>query len=169
MTDQTTTLSPIDYSAAERMWAEYAAARPEAAALCPEHTVERFGDSDALADALLHEVLHGTKRATAELADEFIARGDPLPRIGSHWILCDDSGHPRVVLRTGRSAPARFPFRNGGHLRPGSKNWTGGGGASGPRDPMRSVQQSAVNGPPRHHGDTSLRAVATPVHGVVRG
>ncbi|MFB0833641.1 ASCH domain-containing protein [Arthrobacter halodurans] len=108
MTDQTTTLSPIDYSAAQRMWNEYAAARPEAAALCTEHTVERFGDSDALADALLLEVLHGTKRATSELADEFTARGDPLPRIGSHWVACDGSGRPRAVLRTTELRLAAF-------------------------------------------------------------
>ena len=30
----------------------------------------------------------------------YAADGDPLPRIGAHWVACDGSGAPRVVLRT---------------------------------------------------------------------
>jgi uncharacterized protein YhfF len=82
------------------MWQEYAAARPAAVAVCPEHTVERFGDSAELADELLGLVLDGRKRATAELVGEFRARGDDLPRVGSHWVVCDGTGAPRLVLRS---------------------------------------------------------------------
>ncbi|NEN77708.1 ASCH domain-containing protein [Nocardioides zeae] len=82
------------------MWAAYAAAYPEAVAACPDHTVEHFGDSARLADELLGLVLAGRKRATAELVADFVARGDGLPRIGSHWIACDGAGRPRAVLRT---------------------------------------------------------------------
>jgi uncharacterized protein YhfF len=65
-----------------------------------ELAVERFGDSAALADELIALVLAGRKRATAALLDDFRAQGDPLPRIGGHWIACDGSGAPRCVLRT---------------------------------------------------------------------
>nr|WP_050761784.1 ASCH domain-containing protein [Beutenbergia cavernae] len=82
------------------MWQAYAEARPAAVAACPEYTVERFGDSAALADELLSWVLGGGKRATSELVAEFGARGDDLPRIGSHWIACDGAGTPRVILRS---------------------------------------------------------------------
>jgi hypothetical protein len=40
----------VDTAAAGLFWSEYAAACPEAVRLCPEYTVERFGDSRALAD-----------------------------------------------------------------------------------------------------------------------
>lgn len=92
--------SEPDRAAAAAMWEAYAAARPEAVVACPEHTVEHFGDLADLADELLGLVLAGGKRATAELVSEFTSRGDPLPRIGSHWIACDSTGRPRVVLRS---------------------------------------------------------------------
>lgn len=89
-----------DLTAATAMWAAYAAAHPEAVAAAPGHTVEGFGDSAALADELLGLVLSGRKRATAELVSEFLARGDALPAIGSHWIACDGAGVPRIVIRS---------------------------------------------------------------------
>jgi uncharacterized protein YhfF len=91
---------PLDLEAAERMWADYAAARPAAARITDEHPVERFGDSVELADELIGLVLHGPKRATAGLVADFAAEGEPLPRIGGHWVACDGSGAPRAVLRT---------------------------------------------------------------------
>lgn len=89
-----------DAAKAAAFWAAYAAAHPARVRSCPDYTVEHFGDSARLADELLHEVTHGGKRATAELADEFAADGDPLPRIGSHWVACDSTGEPRVILRS---------------------------------------------------------------------
>ncbi|WP_152194377.1 ASCH domain-containing protein [Georgenia subflava] len=82
------------------MWAQYSAARPDVVRSSPEYTIDRFGDSVELSDALLGLVVHGSKRATADLVDEFAARGEELPRLGSHWIACDGSGVPRVVLRS---------------------------------------------------------------------
>jgi uncharacterized protein YhfF len=93
-------LGELDLAAADAMWQAYAAAHPDAAAAGAEHTVERFGDSARLADALLEIVLSGRKRATSELVAEFLAGGDALPRIGSHWIACDGSGAPRAILRS---------------------------------------------------------------------
>src|SRR5919107_831486 len=82
------------------MWRDYVDAHPERAAADDEHPVERFGDSAELADELIGLVLHGPKRATAGLGADFAAEGEPLPRIGGHWIACDGSGAPRAVLRT---------------------------------------------------------------------
>ncbi|MBI9113453.1 ASCH domain-containing protein [Sanguibacter suaedae] len=98
--DSRTPPAPLDTDAAEAMWREYAAARPRAVAACRDRTVERFGDSAELADELLGLVLDGTKRATAELVAEFAHRDDPLPRVGSHWVVCDGAGAPRAVLRS---------------------------------------------------------------------
>ena len=91
---------PLDHDAAERMWRDYVAAHPERASVDDEHPVERFGDSAELADELIALVLHGPKRATAGPVADFAADGEPLPRIGGHWIACDGSGAPRAVLRT---------------------------------------------------------------------
>ncbi|MBO2988840.1 ASCH domain-containing protein [Leucobacter tardus] len=82
------------------MWGAYSEAFPEAVAGVPEYTVEHFGDHARLADELLELVLSGRKRATAELVDDFVARGDALPRIGAHWIACDSSGEPRAIIRS---------------------------------------------------------------------
>lgn len=90
--------APLDTVAAEHMWSEYAAAHPEVAST--EHTVDRFGDSGELSDELLALVLNGAKRATADLVAEFAARGEALPRVGSHWVVCDGAGVPRAVLQS---------------------------------------------------------------------
>ncbi len=101
-------LPDIDRAAAEAMWRAYADAHPEAVAATDDRTVEYFGDSPALADELLSLVLDGTKRATAALVVEFIAEGEALPRIGSHWIACDGAGAPRAVLRSTEFRLATF-------------------------------------------------------------
>ena len=88
----------LDRAEALAMWREYVAASGVAAD--EEPAVERFGDHPALGDQLLDLVLAGTKRATAGLVADFAADGEPLPRIGGHWVACDASGAPRCVLRT---------------------------------------------------------------------
>ena len=101
MTDDVRTPpAPVDRDAAERMWRDYVAAHPGRAAVDDEHPAECFGDSAHLADELLGLVLHGPKRATAGLVADFAAEGEPLPRIGGHWIACDGAGVPRAVLRS---------------------------------------------------------------------
>jgi uncharacterized protein YhfF len=91
---------PVDRDAAFAMWDAYRRARPDCIGLDDVPTVERFGDHSELSDALLELVISGRKRATATLVKEFAADGVPLPRVGSHWIACDASGAPRVILRS---------------------------------------------------------------------
>ena len=91
---------PPDLAAAEALWEGYAAAHPDVVAACPDHTVEHFGDSVELADELLGLVLAGGKRATSALVADFLAEGEALPRVGSHWIACDGRGTPRIVIRS---------------------------------------------------------------------
>lgn len=97
-----------DIEAGAAFWAKYAAAHPDSVRICPEYTVEHFGDSARLADELLRDVTHGAKRATSELATEFAANGDQLPRIGSHWIACDSTGVPRIIMRSVEFRLGRF-------------------------------------------------------------
>ncbi|MCC3300710.1 ASCH domain-containing protein [Arthrobacter sp. zg-Y895] len=90
----------LDFDAAALLWDAYAAAFPARAAAAGEYTVEAFGDSPALADELLALVLDGRKRATSSHVAEYVAEGEPLPRIGIHWIVCDGAGAPKAILRT---------------------------------------------------------------------
>lgn len=109
----------IDRQSGLQLWADYRAAHPH----LPEEgepTVDCFGDSPALADELIAYVTNGPKRATAGLVAAYAADGDPLPRIGSHWVACDGSGQPQVVLRTHdlrvgplRSVDAQFAWDEG--------------------------------------------------------
>lgn len=102
-------LPPVDLSGAVLMWRDYveSAGREE---LRPDllPVVEYFGDSPALADALLREVTHGDKRATSSLESEYLEAGEPLPEVGSHWIACDSSGSPILILRTTKVSLAAF-------------------------------------------------------------
>lgn len=94
------TLPAPDVAAAHRLWGQYRSARPSVARDVGLPPVEYFGDSPALADELLRLVASGRKRATATLAIEFALDDQLLPRIGDHWIACDGSGSPRLVLRS---------------------------------------------------------------------
>ncbi|MDR5699196.1 ASCH domain-containing protein [Agromyces aerolatus] len=98
--DSRTPNAPIDETDGLRLWNEYRAARPDRAVDPEPPSIERFGDHAELTDELLGLVLDGTKTATASLVAEFALEGQPLPRIGSHWIACDSAGQPRVVLRS---------------------------------------------------------------------
>ena len=93
-------LPPMDQAAGAAMWSAYGVAFPAAVAGQDDPVVVSFGDSVELADELLELVLHGPKRATAGLVADFAVEDEPLPRIGSHWVVCDGSGTPRAVLRT---------------------------------------------------------------------
>lgn len=80
------------------MWAAYVAQHPQQSWDTP--TIEHFGDTAPLADELLGLVMAGGKRATASLMRDFADAGELPPRIGSHWVACDGSGHPALVLRS---------------------------------------------------------------------
>jgi uncharacterized protein YhfF len=91
---------PLRRDDALALWQEYLAHGAPVSADQEEPAVEQFGDSAAMADELIGLVLAGTKRATAALVADFAAEGEPLPRIGGHWVACDGAGVPRCVLRS---------------------------------------------------------------------
>ena len=93
-------LPPVQRDEALALWSAYAGTRPQPAPPEDEPWIGRFGDSVALADELLELVLAGTKRATAGLVLDHVHEGEPLPRVGGHWVVCDGAGVPRCVLRT---------------------------------------------------------------------
>jgi len=100
MTHDALPVSPVDRDAAAAMWADYRAAHPEVPLTDPAYTVDHFGDSARLCDELLEIVLSGQKRATAELLSAFDDAPEEVPVEGSHWVACDSSGTPRIVIRT---------------------------------------------------------------------
>ncbi|WP_217178837.1 ASCH domain-containing protein [Streptomyces sp. AC495_CC817] len=111
---------PIDRDAALHAWTAYKLAHPDLAIDTETPPFEYFGDNPELTEELVSLVRSGVKRATAALAAEFIAEGQPLPRIGSHWVACDSQGRPAFILRTTElrigtvaSADERFAFDEG--------------------------------------------------------
>ena len=90
---------PVHRDEALSMWRDYIASLIEPP-IEDEPVIEQFGDSAAMADELADLVVSGIKRASADLPAALADDGQPLPRIGGHWIVCDGSGAPRCVVRS---------------------------------------------------------------------
>ncbi|QIV86913.1 ASCH domain-containing protein [Glutamicibacter mishrai] len=100
MTEKTVeALPPVNTEAAAKMWAGYLASRGISEDQAPRHVAESFGDHPALADELLNEILHGSKRATSSLASEYAHYDERIPEPEDHCIICDGAGEPRAILR----------------------------------------------------------------------
>ncbi len=79
---------------------------------------QRGGDrSRALADELIDLVLAGTERATAALVADFVYEGEPLPRVGGHWVACDGDGVDDAFARDEGEGDRTRAGRLRGHLR----------------------------------------------------
>ena len=92
-------LQPVRRDEALALWRAYTASLP-APPIEDEPVIEQFGDSAAMADELAGLVTAGIKRASADLPAAYAAAGEPLPRIGGHWIVCDGTGAPVCVVRS---------------------------------------------------------------------
>lgn len=92
-------LPPINAEAAEQMWSAYLESKGIPRTKAPHHVAESFGDHPALADELLDEMLHGTKRATSSLASDYAYYDERVPQPEDHCIVCDGQGQPRAILR----------------------------------------------------------------------
>lgn len=92
-------LPPVNQFACAKMWADYLANRGISEEQAPHQVAESFGDNPALADELLNEILHGTKRATSSLASEYVYYNERVPQPDDNCIICDGAGEPRAILR----------------------------------------------------------------------
>jgi len=90
-------IAPADQRAVEAMWASYVA---DSGYDGPLVMAFAFGDSAEMADELGLLVLHGPKRATAELVQAFAAQDAPLPRAGDRCVVLGGDGRPLAVVRT---------------------------------------------------------------------
>ena len=90
-------IAPADQTAVEAMWASYVA---DSGYDEPLVTAFASGDSAELADELGLLVLHGPKRATAELVQAFAAQDEPLPRAGDRCLVPGGDGRPLAIVRT---------------------------------------------------------------------
>jgi uncharacterized protein YhfF len=90
-------IAPADQTAAGAMWASYVA---DSGYDGPLVTAFAFGDSAELADELGLLVLHGPKRATAELVQAFAAQDEPVPRAGDRCLVLGGDGRPLAIVRT---------------------------------------------------------------------
>ena len=90
-------IAPAGQAAVEAMWASYVA---DSGYDGPLVTAFAFGDSAEMAGELGLLVLHGPRRATAELVQAFAAQGEPLPRAGDRCAVLGGDGRPLAVVRT---------------------------------------------------------------------
>jgi uncharacterized protein YhfF len=90
-------IASADQTAVDAMWASYVA---DSGYDRPVVTAFAFGDSAELADELGLLVLHGPKRATAELVQAFVAQDQPLPRAGDRCLVLSGDGRPLAIVRT---------------------------------------------------------------------
>ena len=90
-------IAPADQAAVDAIWAAYVA---DSGYDGPLVTAFAFGDSAELADELGLLVLHGPKRATAELVQAFAARDEPLPRAGDRCLVLGGDGRPLAIVGT---------------------------------------------------------------------
>src|ERR1700748_171657 len=88
-------IAPADQAAVDAMWASYVA---DSGYDGPLVTAFAFGDSAEMADELGLLVLHGPKRATAELVQAFVTQDEPLPRAGDRCVVLGCDGRPRAVV-----------------------------------------------------------------------
>ncbi|HBF30020.1 ASCH domain-containing protein [Rhizobium sp.] len=67
-----------------------------------------FGDSPALADALLKLVIAGKKTATCGALRDFGPEGESLPVVGRRYIVLDGARNPAAVIETVEVTIRRF-------------------------------------------------------------
>jgi uncharacterized protein YhfF/RimJ/RimL family protein N-acetyltransferase len=84
----------------ERMWAAFAAARPELAGPDDAFSAWHFCDNEADADELAALVLSGRKRATTSALASYELEGDPLPQVGDLSVIAYWDGRACCVIRT---------------------------------------------------------------------
>lgn len=67
-----------------------------------------FAGTRASTDELLDAYLKGRKTAGSSIKEDFLAAGDPLPRVGNFWILLNSRDEPGCLLRTERIVVHKF-------------------------------------------------------------
>lgn len=92
-------LPEVNLDSAVRMWRDYIESLALVAGGEPPYVVECFGDSAELADELLGEVMHGVKRGTSSLANEYAYYNEEEPKAGNHWVICDGRGEPQIIVK----------------------------------------------------------------------
>ncbi|GAA2149619.1 uncharacterized protein YhfF [Humibacillus xanthopallidus] len=90
-------VATANQKAVEAVWTSYVA---DSGYDGPLVTSFAFGDSAEMADELGLLVLHGPKRATASLVQEFVAEDEPLPRAGDRCAVIGGDGRPMAIVRT---------------------------------------------------------------------
>jgi len=67
-----------------------------------------FGTPGPSREKLVHFILHGKKRATAGLADDYAKEGEPIEHVGELLAMVDNSGAHVGTLKVTRVEVVRF-------------------------------------------------------------
>ena len=84
----------------EKYWQDFLATLPDDEPQPTEYEAWGFGDSPEMADGLGDLVVRGIKHATASLAWEYEADGDPIPQAGDYSVILDGQDNPICIIQT---------------------------------------------------------------------
>ena len=82
----------------EAYWGNFLAANPSYQG--KPYIAESFGDNPALADELGNLVLSGLKSATCSAVWNYEAEGEPIPQVGTLWLVLSGRNEPMCVVET---------------------------------------------------------------------
>lgn len=85
----------------ERYWQAYLATLNPAQGQPPAVIASSPG-SPEITDELIDLYLTGKKTAGSGIVEDYESAGDPLTKVGDHWIALSAIGEPRCILRTER-------------------------------------------------------------------
>lgn len=89
-------------------WESYIQTLPESARPISANVTASYAGNAEITDALLLLYLEGKKTAGSSLLEDFQSAGDPLPRVGNHWIYLNSRNEPCCILRTDRIVTHKF-------------------------------------------------------------
>ena len=82
----------------ETYWENFLTANPSYRG--KPYIADPFGDNPALADELGNLVLSGVKSATCSSVWEYEAKGEPIPQVGTLWLVLNGHNEPICVVET---------------------------------------------------------------------
>ena len=111
----------VEENRIEAYWRSFLETLPADSPVRDERYVaEAWGDSPRLADELGALIVAGTKTATCSALWEYEAEGEPLPEVGTKYIVLDGRGDPMCIVETTEVAvrpydevDARFAYEEG--------------------------------------------------------
>lgn len=67
-----------------------------------------YAGNREITDDLLELYLLGQKTAGSSIVEDFVTAGEPLPKVGNHWIFLNSKSEPCCILKTEKIVIHKF-------------------------------------------------------------